>query len=223
MTSHQKTKEFIFSWTSKQIVILGLVLGLGSIVSILYIDQPLTLWFRMFFNGQLNAIANIATWFGLGDTYFLISVCGYLLARLFSQKLTHLSWTQRIAETRNRFSFMFLCFLISGVLVLILKSCFGRSRPYNSPDFAPMNFQPYTLDWNFQSYPSGHTQVGFTLATFLSLLYPKGTKFFFIFAILVGFSRVILEKHYLGDVIAGAYIGILGTFLTWKWKGYQLH
>lgn len=223
MASKEKHKNFLFSWTQKQIMILGLVLVLSSIFSILYIDQPLTHWFRVSFNGQLNSIANVATWFGLGDTYFLISVCGYLLARLFSRRLTHLSWAQRISETRSRFSFMFLCFLVSGIMVLILKSIFGRSRPYNSPDFNPMNFQPFTLDWNFQSYPSGHSQVGFTLATFLSLLYPKGTKFFFIFAILVGLSRVVLEKHYLGDVLAGAYIGILGTFLTWKWKGHQLH
>jgi membrane-associated phospholipid phosphatase len=85
-----------------------------------------------------------------------------------------------------------------------------------------LNFHPLTLDWNYQSYPSGHTQVGFTLATFLAFLYPKFTKYFYLVAGLIGLSRVILEKHYLGDVIAGAYIGILGTYLAWHWKGKKL-
>lgn len=222
MISKLSTKTLSFPWNQKQIIILGFILMSSSLLSIIYFDQPLTQWFHVFFNGQLHSIANVATWFGLGDTYFFISVCGYLLARLFSHTLTHLSWAQRIAETHSRFSFMFLCFLVSGLMVLILKFIFGRSRPYNTTDFEPMTFQPFSLDWNYQSYPSGHTQVGFTLAMFLSILYPKGTKFFILFAAVVGLSRVILEKHYLGDVLAGAYVGIVGTFLTWKWRGQHL-
>jgi membrane-associated phospholipid phosphatase len=218
MASKEKNKLFIFNMNQSQLVFVGLIMGISSILSIFYIDQPLTHWIHDSFQGSLDSTARIITWFGSGDTYFLISVCGYLLARLFSKTLTHLSWAQRLAESRDRFSFMFLSFLISGVIVLILKSIFGRGRPYQTPDFMPLNFKPFTLDWNFQSYPSGHTQVGFTLASFLSILYPKGTKYFFTFAIIVGLSRVILEKHYLGDVLAGGYIGILGTFLAWKWK-----
>jgi membrane-associated phospholipid phosphatase len=114
---------------------------------------------------------------------------------------------------------MFLSFLVSGALVLTLKAIFGRCRPYFSPDYAPLNFNPLTLDWNFQSYPSGHTQVGFTLAAFLSILFPRRSTLFFTLAAIIGLSRVVLEKHYLGDVIAGAYVGILGTYITWHWCG----
>jgi len=223
MTLKRQQKFFLSNWNKNQIISLGLVLGISSILSIFYLDQPLTRWFHESFNGSLDPIAKVITWFGLGDTYFFISVCGYLFARLFSRTLTHLSWAQRVAQTRDRFSLMFFCFLISGLLLLLLKSIFGRARPYISPDFMPINFNPFTLDWDFQSYPSGHTQVGFTLATFLSIIYPKGTKYFFLFAIIVGLSRVVLEKHYLGDVLAGAYIGILGTYIAWKWKGEKLH
>jgi len=221
MTNKYSRKQFIFNWEKQQILFLGLVLGVSSILSIFYIDQPLTKWFHETVDGRLDFIARIFTALGSGDIYFFISVCGYLLARLFSQKLTHLNWSQRFSQTRHRFGFMFLSFFISGIMVLLLKFIFGRARPYHSSGFEPLQFHPFTLDWDFQSYPSGHTQVGFTLATFLSLLYPKQAKYFFLFATLVGFSRVILEKHYLGDVLAGAYIGISGTYLTWLWKGHQ--
>ena len=171
---------------------------------------------------QLTGIAEIVTWFGLGDTYFMIAVIGYLLARLSQRKWSHLSWARRLAEVRGHFGFMFCSFLVSGILVLVLKMLFGRARPYHSVNYEPLNFQPFTLDWHYQSYPSGHTQVGFTLAAFLAILYPKGARIFFTLAALIGFSRVLLEKHYLGDVIAGAYVGILGTYLAWHWKGKQL-
>lgn len=214
-----KNKSFLVTWNKGQITILGLILGIGSVLSIFYIDQPLTLWLHNMFQGRLDSVAKIFTWFGSGDTYFLISVFGYLIVRLFSEKLTHQSLQKRLEEAKERFKFMFLCFLVSGLFVLILKILFGRSRPYNSLDFSPINFQPITLDWNFQSYPSGHTQVGFTLASFISIIYPKLTVYIFTFATLVGISRIVLEKHYLGDVLAGAVIGISGTYITLNWKG----
>lgn len=222
MTKKHTEKSFLVKWRAQRMTILGAGLVFTSILSIFYLDQPLTRWIHDSFNGGLDPAASIFSWFGTGDLYFLISILGFLLAHLFSEKLTHLSWARRLAEARGHFTYMFLSFLVSGVMVLSLKAIFGRCRPYFSPDFLPMNFRPFTLDWNFQSYPSGHTQVGFTLAAFLSTLYPKGSKYFFTFAGFVGFSRIILEKHYLGDVLAGAYVGILGTYLTWHWRGKRL-
>lgn len=203
-------------------VLLGVLLTVLSVLSIFYFDQALTQWFHSEFEGRLEPWARIITWFGTGDTYFLISVIGYFLARLFQKRWTHRSWARRWAQARGHFSFMFLSFMVSGGLVLVLKAVFGRCRPYYSPNYAPLNFRPFTLDWNYQSYPSGHTQVGFTLAAFLSLLYPRATRYFFSFAALIGLSRVILEKHYLGDVLAGAYVGILGTYIAWHWLGEKL-
>jgi membrane-associated phospholipid phosphatase len=222
MHKHGAQQSFLSRWRRVQIIYLGVGLLSLSVLSIFYVDQPLTRWVHGTFRGELDKAASIVTWFGLGDGYFLISVCGYLLARMFSTHLTHLSWRQRSEQARGRFAFMFLSFAISGALVLTLKSIFGRCRPYHSPDFLPLNFRPFTFDWNYQSYPSGHTQVGFTLATFLAVLYPKGTKWFYLLAALIGISRVVLEKHYLGDVLAGAYVGILGTYLAFHWHGRSL-
>lgn len=222
MKNKKASRAFIVYWQRHHMVLLGVVMVVASILAIFYVDQSLTHWIHDTFQGQLKPTAEVITWFGLGDTYFLISVLGYLLARLFSKKLTHRQWARRWAEARSHFSFMFLCFLVSGLLVMVLKALFGRSRPYHSINYAPMDFHPFTLDWNYQSYPSGHTQVGFTLATFLTILYPRFSKYFYGTAALIGISRVILEKHYLGDVVAGAYIGILGTYVTWHWKGKKL-
>ncbi|MEY4617457.1 MAG: hypothetical protein RJB66_2417 [Pseudomonadota bacterium] len=195
---------------------------LTSILAIFYIDQPLTRWMHENVQPKFLSAAEVVTWFGLGDTYFMIAVFGYLLARLFTKKWTHLGWVRRWGEAKTNFIFMFYSFFVSGILVLFLKAFFGRCRPYHSVNYAPLDFQPLTLDWHYQSYPSGHTQVGFTLATFLSVLFPKFTKYFYCLAAFIGFSRVVLEKHYLGDVIAGAFVGILGTYVAWHWRGKYL-
>ena len=211
--------SFITRWSLLEIVRLGVGMVIVSILSIFFIDQKVTNWLNENLQGQLDGFARIITWFGLGDTYFLISIIGYLLARSFTGKAKKLIWLDRVAQTNKHFLFMLLCFFTSGILLLILKFTFGRARPYLTQNFESLNFQPFNLDWNYQSYPSGHTQVGFTLASFMSILFPKLSKLFFGFALLVGLSRVILEKHFLGDVIAGAYIGIIGTYIAWHWKG----
>lgn len=215
-------QSFIQRWSVRKIVSLGLVMGFLSVFSIFFCDQALAQWFYETFHASLDGGAHIITWFGLGDTYFAVAVIGYFLPRVLSPWLSHWGFLRRLVEARAYFTFMFLSFLFSGVIVLLLKALFGRSRPYNTAGYYASHFEPLTLNWDFHSYPSGHSQVGFTLASFLSLLYPKGTPYFFSFAALIALSRVILEKHYLGDVLAGAYIGILGTYLAWQWKGKKI-
>lgn len=215
----QNQVSFVVRWGLKSLIQLGVFLVIASVLSIFYVDQPLTRWIHNSFQGGYDPVARFFTKMGDADTYFLISILGYLWARLFAPRLSHLSFVRRVAEARGHFSYMFISFFLSGMIVLSLKAIFGRCRPYFDPDFIPLNFQPFTLNPDWQSYPSGHTQVGFTLATFLSTLYPRYTPYFFILASFIGLSRVILEKHYLGDVLAGAYVGILGTYLAWHWRG----
>lgn len=72
--------------------------------------------------------------------------------------------------------------------------------------------------WN--SFPSGHTTTIFMLCTVLALVIPRRFKFqpyLFGLAVLVGFSRIYLMQHFLIDVLAGSFLGVLSAF----W-GYRL-
>ena len=60
------------------------------------------------------------------------------------------------------------------------------------------------------SFPSGHTAAAFSLATSLSITYPKWYVIApsAVWACGVGFARINQGVHYPSDVVAGAAIGV---------------
>ncbi len=71
----------------------------------------------------------------------------------------------------------------------------------------------------YNSFPSGHTTSVFALCSMLSICYQKPSfqVLFFLVAIITGLTRVYLLQHYLIDVIAGSFIGVLSSILLYYW------
>ena len=65
------------------------------------------------------------------------------------------------------------------------------------------------------SFPSGHTSSAFTFAMAIAMtLKNKGVSVAaFIFAFLMGMSRIYVGVHYPTDVIVGAFVGILDAVI----------
>lgn len=87
-----------------------------------------------------------------------------------------------------------------------VKHLVGRERPY---DRYPDRVHAYSHE-SSPSFPSSHTAAAFSLATSLSIKYPKwyviAPSAFW--ACSVGFSRMNEGVHYPSDVAAGAVIGV---------------
>lgn len=66
------------------------------------------------------------------------------------------------------------------------------------------------------SFPSGHTATAFTIYLLFCLLLPKKwwVIFGFVYAVLVGYSRVYLAQHFPLDVAGGVIIAIISTWLS---------
>jgi len=92
----------------------------------------------------------------------------------------------------------------------------------------PNNFRPIVLLPNklraiqgyfmnrTNSFPSGHTSTAFTLALLCAFIVKKKfwTYFFPLIAFFVGYSRVYLAQHFVTDVLAGIFIGIVSSYLA---------
>lgn len=66
------------------------------------------------------------------------------------------------------------------------------------------------------SFPSGHTSTAFTLALLLASIV-KRNFWVFVFpliAFFVGYSRVYLAQHFVTDVLAGIFVGIVSAYLS---------
>jgi membrane-associated phospholipid phosphatase len=66
------------------------------------------------------------------------------------------------------------------------------------------------------SFPSGHTTTAFTLALLLAAIVRKNfwVYFFPLIAFFVGYSRVYLAQHFVGDVLAGICVGTVSAYLS---------
>lgn len=115
-------------------------------------------------------------------------------------------------DFKNRTLLLIKSEAIMTGLMYTLKSVTSVSRPDGSDEF---------------SFPSGHTAQAFATATFMAKEYGDKSIWYSVgaygMATTVGAMRIMNNRHWVSDVLAGAGIGILSTniaYLThrYKWK-----
>lgn len=104
-----------------------------------------------------------------------------------------------------------LAFCIERSLYWVLKNTLKRQRP---PQVIPSFRASITASDEF-SFPSGHTSAAFLLATIIYLYHPLGI-ILYVWAGLVGCSRVILGVHFPIDIFAGAMLGSSIGWAIWS-------
>ena len=114
---------------------------------------------------------------------------------------------------RKQAKILFLYLILGGVLVRILKILIGRSRPHFFLE-SGIKFDPLSLDYLFNSFPSGHTQTVTTLMLCLAFFYSQYRYLFFLLILIGAISRVMLLVHYPSDILIGFYIGLIFYFLA---------
>lgn len=108
-------------------------------------------------------------------------------------------------------------FLGCGIIGNVFKLIFGRPRP------KMLSHDMYAFEWweipaKLHSYPSGHTLTTFCLlATVFPFYGRKIQGLLLVIACALGYARIGIGAHYLGDVIAGATLGyVIGKYLRIK-------
>ena len=105
---------------------------------------------------------------------------------------------------RDRTMILGLSGIIMGTAVLSIKNMSGEMRPDGSDHY---------------SFPSGHTAAAFATAEFLRQEYKDVSPWYgvagYAVAATTGYLRMYNNKHWVGDVAAGAGIGIMSTKLAY--------
>lgn len=114
-------------------------------------------------------------------------------------------------------SYIFVSVAFTGLAADLVKFLAGRARPELFDAGGSLNFAPLSLRPVYQSFPSGHATTVFALATGIALLAPRARLPLAAFAVLVAASRVMIEKHYFTDIVAGSMMGIWGAYAVRKW------
>ncbi|XP_014354811.1 phospholipid phosphatase 6 isoform X1 [Papilio machaon] len=100
---------------------------------------------------------------------------------------------------------MLIALILDIIVVAVVKAFVRRRRPI------PMN-KLLAVGPDKYSFPSGHASRAVMVVFILSYLYPVSIIFLpplFAWACAVSISRVLLERHYILDVIGGVGIGLL--------------
>lgn len=193
------------------LIIYSYLVIIVSILSYLYFDIPMAEYFQERTGNDVWRFFRSITESGEGFYWIVPTGVVYLFYRYVPlQFLPFSSWLQRHRlEDMRIMGFVALTAFLSGLLVNILKLFFARYRPIEY--FTSQNYGMTWFSHGFEvaSFPSGHSATALGVASAVALLFPRVRYPVMIFGALVTFSRVVVAKHYLSDVLVGSFIGVL--------------
>jgi lipid A 4'-phosphatase len=196
----------LLAWT------LGTVLVVA--VSMAFVDRPVA---RFVHDGDPRVHATFAfiTKFGLSDGYLIVSGLLFVGLRVVAAMLRDTGHARRALLNAYRALYVFVVVAVSGLTTDLIKVICGRARPKLLFGNDVYGFTWGATQADYWSFPSGHATTIAGLATALFLLWPRGLPLYVVAALLVMASRVILDAHYVSDVIVGAAIGAATAWAAW--------
>lgn len=163
--------------------------------------------------GQSSAIALVMVWI---TDYLPYAMVGIVIGYFFLWGVRSRSNIQqsvfRTIQTVEWCSALFGTFVITH----ILKIFTALPRPFLSLAHVIV----LVPDQGGFSFPSMHTSLTTALAMSVYIHHKRLGVLLFIFAVLVGFSRIYVGVHYPIDVLAGGLIGAGVAYVTHRFFGY---
>lgn len=207
-------------WQLRQKYKLLLLMGLGVLFTIYFIDRPIALLCKLWYNSELYTILDFVG--AMGEGWFIIG-------GLFTLSIIYESLGKFNHATILKFSYVAAA--SAGLYNAVLKLIFNRQRP--SIALAPEHFFYFftssnrnliDLTYVNNSMPSGHTIMVFAAITPL-ILYIKSPLYRFLmlgFAVTIGIARIYTLNHWLSDVCVSAILGTIIGLAIYQTNLYRI-
>ncbi|QSH41129.1 phosphatase PAP2 family protein [Lentisphaerota bacterium ZTH] len=202
-------------------IALTLLTAILCTVSVLYVDKPLSYAMHEIRIGKYY------------DILFYMQFIVDIMHKIFPIVLLYLIVKYMIGKFACFDRFLFTA--TTGCLAANsirggLKFVFGRTWTETFKDANPSLIQNGVYRFNFfhgseiafQSFPSGHSIIIFAFATALWLMYPKARGVAAALCAIVVIGLLGCNFHFLGDIIAGAFIGIFTTLMCYNLINVQM-
>ncbi len=180
-------------------VLCTILTGLCVLVSYLWVDLPVIVFFYSFRETAFSEAFEIITTMGESQWYL---VAGLILWIVYRKKSNRLGYGGML---------LLSSVALSGIGVNLLKSLLGRARPHLYLKDNIYGFDFFHMDYSWLSFPSGHAATALGAASALALLYPQYKLPIYATGTIIAFSRIVLTQHYPSDVILGSLLGYMTT------------
>lgn len=181
-------------------------LGFAAL-SYFYFDKPLAFFMYQMSNPVTLRIAVVISFLGVTANYLIIATIVSFVAKKRWQN-------PMIAE---KAAYIFYSVGLSGLVCFVIKILLGRARPYEWGFNHLYGFYFFKLSPHMWSFPSGHATTIASAMIAASILWPRIEKIALLIMLLVAVSRLVIDAHYLSDVMCGLYLGCMTAILLSKY------
>jgi len=166
----------------------------------------LPLWFVDTFNEITD--------FGKSNWFLVPIGCFIVLAAMLATPAMGRVANLVLTSLNARLGYVFVAIALPGLFVTILKRLIGRLRP---SELGPYVYVPWSWNAAYASMPSGHATTAVAAAIAVGALWPKARVVMWVYAALILASRVIIQAHFVSDVLAAGFVGGFGAVLVRNW------
>lgn len=114
---------------------------------------------------------------------------------------------------RERVRFVILLIISLPIAYVLAK--IGGHIYWNDRPFVVGNFTPLVEHGVDNGFPSDHTLLASSLAAVVTLVRPKIGALLWLFAIIIGISRVLAGVHHALDVVGAMAIAVVAVYTTY--------
>lgn len=177
-----------------------------------FLDEAAARYFRETFNADERRFFG-HTVGALGKPEFYFAAAALVAGICWALRRRLNDGSARLRRMMHGALFVIFSIAAAGVLVNVLKFIIGRMRPRELLENGVSGFIPFNTDFGMNSFPSGHSQMVWSLAVSLLLIFPRLWPVLFAFATAVAASRFLASVHFVSDVVMGSYLGAVVPLL----------